>query len=171
LESKVTFTLACLRDEKAVTEAIETLFNKALYTLPDIAPHTIIADYENLKDAWASQALYSGTLMQMRGIVSHNLGLLALQPNFLTFIIDIVEDGSCAQVNALYASTFKGIRLWRSPDRIFVCGSAGFEGLQDAVPDDDTQLQSLAPVEMIPLVGLKTCVKIKIPKCWRFMSR
>ena len=146
---------------KAVTEAIEALFNKALYTLPDIAPHTIIADYEDLKDAWASQALYSGTLMQMRGIVSHNLGLLALRPNFLTFIIDIVEDGSCAQVSALYASTFKGIRLWRSPDRIFVCGSAGFEGLQDAVPDD-TQLQSLAPVE-IPPVQMKKAPETASP--------
>jgi uncharacterized protein (DUF433 family) len=120
---------------KDVTEAIEALFNKALYTLPGITPDTIMADYKDLKDAWASQALYSGTQTQMRGLVFHNLELLARHANFSTFIIKVVEDGRCAQISALYASTFRGIRLWRSTDRIFVCGSAGFEMPQDAVFD------------------------------------
>jgi hypothetical protein len=126
-----------------VTKATDALFSEALSTIPAIAPDTIMTAYRDLGGKWASQALYYGTPTQIREIVSYNLGLLARRADFDRFIINTGEassgDAPYAQANALYErtiagrGTFIGIRLWRSPVGIFVCGNANFEGPQEAV--------------------------------------
>jgi hypothetical protein len=128
---------------REVTKATDALFNEALHTIPPITPRIIVSAYKGLRNVWTSQALYSGTTTQMRDIVSHNLGLLAQRTDFISFLVQTGMDNAdkfvfdpYVQVNAICGGTFVGIRLWRSPDRIFACGNASFQGPQEAVFDD-----------------------------------
>lgn len=135
-------------ESRNVMEATDILFNKALSSIQAAPPPIIGTIYEDLKKHWDSQSLYYGTPTQIREIVAHNLELLVRRANFNRFIIDTEKeasgDASYAQVSALYERTFIGIRLWRSPGYLFVCGNADFEGPQEAVCKANS-LQGMQP--------------------------
>jgi uncharacterized membrane protein len=140
-----TFDEVTTRD---VTKAIDVLFNEALCAVPAMTPSTIEAAYEVLRKHWASRALYNGKQTQMREIVSHNLVLLARRTDFLYFMIKNGRDDAgehYVQVYALMGKTIASrgtavaIRLWRSQERIFACGHAGFEESPKAVLEEVSQ--------------------------------
>lgn len=112
-------------------EAVEVLFGNAIPTVPVLTQTQIRDAYRRVKPSWGSQVLVKGSAEEIQEIVLSNAALLARQPGFNTFQVDVLsgrgyEGEEAAQLDALYEHVFAPIRVWRAKTAFFACGNQQF---------------------------------------------
>jgi hypothetical protein len=115
-------------------KAVDTLFGKAIPTLPVLDQGQIEDAYRRVQPSWGSQALVEGSAEEVKEVVLSNATLLARQPGFNTFQVVVLsgrgyEGEEAAQIDALYEHVFAPIRVWRTESAYFACGNQQFKAL------------------------------------------
>jgi hypothetical protein len=113
-------------------QAVRTLFTEAIPAILVTPPAQIQEEYSRVSQIWGSKRLFEGSDSQIRSLILGNLEQLAASPAFETFRVEIM--GEYAQLNAFFPKCFIGIRVWRSDERLFVCGNHLF-GELPGMPD------------------------------------
>lgn len=106
----------------SAAEALETVVGQAIPAVPVIDGARLRAEFRSVARAWSSKGLWSGTEQEAAGILRVNLERDVLRERFEYFAIDVLADGFCAQVSTVYDGVFSGYRIWRTADRLHLCG-------------------------------------------------
>jgi uncharacterized protein DUF6585 len=114
-----------------VPEAVAALA-RAAKSAPLLTPAQIEDEYTRLRKAWLGAHLSAAPLERIIGVVQRNLERDATRPEFMTFLVRLVDDQNCAQVTSLG----KGLgtyRIWRSEQGYCALGSA-HDMIADGIP-------------------------------------
>ncbi|WP_461032719.1 hypothetical protein [Streptomyces mayteni] len=120
-----------------VPEAVHHLTEGAVPAAPLIDEARVRAEYPSLRRVWGSPRLWSGRLDEAAEIMRVNLerdrkwfqrtdrSYLWRRKRFNYFRVETRPDDYCAMVSSFYGKppvTWYGYRLWRTEDKIFLCG-------------------------------------------------
>jgi len=111
--------------EEAVAQLVKVLPEVDSGTADDVQ-----REYEGVKTAWGSTFLAQGNEDKMRGLVLANLQKYSIWSEFLH--IDVGNRGRYAQITTVFGHSADSpeyalaIRVWKSGDALFVCGSSEF---------------------------------------------
>ena len=120
-----TFTEVTCRSPQ---EAEQLLFEKAVPATAIETQDRIRKDYESLQRSWGASFLVEDTEAVVRAVALRNLQRIAGEPGFEEFAIVVDDrDVTFAQANGFFAASFVPVRVWRSEDKLYVCGNSLFE--------------------------------------------
>jgi len=115
---------------KSPDEATDALCKEAIYAVPAISETMVRKYYLDVSSSWASEQLIEGSPEEIASTVLKNLQRMKAQAGFQNFTVKTYLADNCAQLNVLFSLggfTFQPVRVWRSSEKLFVCGNAAFK--------------------------------------------
>jgi len=109
-----------------VVEATEILFEKAIYSVPEVPYSTVSNAFETLKRSWGSTGLVEGNKEKVKKYIFANLKTLSQESGFRQFKVTTYGNNS-AQISIITAKGFKAVRVWRCENKYIACGDEYFK--------------------------------------------
>lgn len=116
-------------------EAVNVLFDKAIFAIPHLSEQQVNSAYQSVQRTWNSQQLIHGSRNYVKEVVLMNARILSQRNDFSDFQVTVLNaaietiyrNAECAQIMVLTTRGFIPIRVWKTKQGFFTCGNSDFQ--------------------------------------------